>query len=80
MRHALADAARTLEPGSVRASSLDVYVHQRAWANATAGSQARTAARTVVEVPGDHSLRTDLDAVRAAVRAWLPAVAFAQAR
>jgi uncharacterized protein len=30
--------------------------------------------RTVVEVPGDHSLRTDLDAVAAAVRAWLPDV------
>jgi hypothetical protein len=31
-----------------------------------------TARRTVVQVPGDHSLRTDLDAVAAAVRAWLP--------
>ncbi len=30
--------------------------------------------RTVVEVPGDHSLRTDPDAVAAAVRAWLPSV------
>jgi hypothetical protein len=30
--------------------------------------------RTVVRVPGNHSLRTDLDAVAAAVRAWLPAV------
>jgi uncharacterized protein len=30
--------------------------------------------RTVVQVPGDHSLRTDLEAVAAAVRAWLPAV------
>jgi uncharacterized protein len=30
--------------------------------------------RTVVQVPGDHSLRTDLDAVGAAVRAWLPGV------
>ena len=29
------------------------------------------ALRTVVEVSGDHSLRTDLDAVGAAVRAWL---------
>jgi hypothetical protein len=28
----------------------------------------------VVEVAGDHSLRTDLDAVAAAVRAWLPGV------
>jgi uncharacterized protein len=27
--------------------------------------------RTVARVPGDHSLRTDLEAVAAAVRAWL---------
>jgi predicted alpha/beta-hydrolase family hydrolase len=33
-----------------------------------------TALRTVVQVPGDHSLRTDLDAVAAAVREWLPGV------
>jgi predicted alpha/beta-hydrolase family hydrolase len=31
-----------------------------------------TARRTVVQVPGDHSLRSDLEAVAAAVRAWLP--------
>ena len=31
-----------------------------------------TASRTVVQVPGDHALRTDLDAVAAAVRDWLP--------
>jgi predicted alpha/beta-hydrolase family hydrolase len=30
------------------------------------------ARRTVVQVPGDHSLRTDLEAVASAVRAWLP--------
>ena len=30
--------------------------------------------RTVVEVSGDHSLRTDLDAVGEAVRAWLAGV------
>jgi uncharacterized protein len=36
------------------------------------------AQRTVVQVPGDHSLRTDLEAVAAAVRAWLPG-ALAQA-
>jgi hypothetical protein len=28
----------------------------------------------VVQVPGDHSLRTDLEAVAAAVRDWLPSV------
>jgi hypothetical protein len=30
--------------------------------------------RTVVQVPGDHSLRTDVQAVAAAVRTWLPGV------
>jgi uncharacterized protein len=30
--------------------------------------------RTVVPVHGDHGLKTDLDAVAAAVRAWLPTV------
>ena len=30
--------------------------------------------RTVVQVPGDHSLRSDLEAVANAVRAWLPGV------
>ena len=33
-----------------------------------------TPQRTVVRVSGDHSLRTDLRAVTAAVRAWLPGV------
>ena len=33
-----------------------------------------SARRTVVQVPGDHSLRTDLQAVAAAVEAWLPRV------
>jgi hypothetical protein len=31
--------------------------------------------RTVVEVPGDHSLKADGDAVAAAARAWLPGAA-----
>ena len=31
--------------------------------------------RTVVQVPGDHSLRTDTEPVAAAVRAWLPEIA-----
>jgi predicted alpha/beta-hydrolase family hydrolase len=30
--------------------------------------------RTVVQVPGDHSLKTDLEAVADAVRPWLPGV------
>jgi predicted alpha/beta-hydrolase family hydrolase len=33
-----------------------------------------TARRTVVQVPGDHSLRTDLQAVTAAVQDWLARV------
>jgi uncharacterized protein len=33
-----------------------------------------TKRRTVAEVPGDHSLRKDLEAVAAAVREWLPGV------
>jgi predicted alpha/beta-hydrolase family hydrolase len=33
-----------------------------------------TASRTVVQVPGDHSLRTDVEAVAAAVQGWLPGV------
>jgi len=32
------------------------------------------AGRTVVQVPGDHALRTDLEAVAAAVRGWLPGI------
>jgi predicted alpha/beta-hydrolase family hydrolase len=31
-------------------------------------------AREVVQVPGDHGLNADLEAVAAAVRAWLPTV------
>jgi uncharacterized protein len=31
-----------------------------------------SASRTVIQVPGDHGLRTDLEAVAAAVQAWLP--------
>jgi uncharacterized protein len=33
-----------------------------------------SATRTVVQVPGDHGLKADLDAVGEAVRAWLPGV------
>jgi uncharacterized protein len=36
--------------------------------------------RTVVQVDGDHSLRTDLDALADAVRAWLPGVVGEAAR
>jgi uncharacterized protein len=30
--------------------------------------------RTVVQVPGDHGLKADVEAVAAAVRDWLPGV------
>jgi uncharacterized protein len=38
------------------------------------------ARRTVVQVPGDHSLRTDLDAVAEAARSWLRGVVRGAAR
>ena len=44
------------------------------------GMPPATRRRTVVEVPGDHSLRTDPQAVAAAVRAWLPRVVGQTAR
>jgi uncharacterized protein len=39
-----------------------------------------SANRSVVEVPGNHSLRTDLPAVAEAVREWLPGVLSKRAR
>jgi uncharacterized protein len=38
------------------------------------GMPPATGRRTVVQVPGDHSLKADLDAVATAVRTWLPGV------
>jgi predicted alpha/beta-hydrolase family hydrolase len=38
------------------------------------GMPPAAANRTVVQVPGDHSLRTGLEPVAAAVQAWLPVV------
>jgi uncharacterized protein len=38
------------------------------------GMPPESARRTVVQVPGNHSLRTDLEAVAAAVRGWLPGI------
>jgi uncharacterized protein len=38
------------------------------------GIPSASAQRTVVQVPGDHSLKADLEAVTAAVRAWLSLV------
>jgi uncharacterized protein len=42
------------------------------------GVPPETRLRTVIRVPGDHALRTDLGAVAAAVRGWLPGVVQAQ--
>jgi predicted alpha/beta-hydrolase family hydrolase len=39
------------------------------------GMPPATERRTVVQVPGDHSLKADLEAVAAAVQAWLPGIA-----
>jgi uncharacterized protein len=44
------------------------------------GMPPASARRTVIQVPGNHSLRTDLDAVAAAVGAWLPGVVGQPAR
>jgi len=44
------------------------------------GTPPATARRTVVQVPGDHSLRTDLEAVAAAVHGWLPHIVAQAAR
>jgi uncharacterized protein len=38
------------------------------------GTPPAGAHRKVVQVPGDHSLRTDLQAVTDAVRDWLPRI------
>jgi predicted alpha/beta-hydrolase family hydrolase len=38
------------------------------------GVPSESASRTVVQVPGDHSLRTDVAAVAAAVQAWLVSI------
>ena len=38
------------------------------------GMPPSSATRTVVQVPGDHGLKKDLDAVADAVRGWLPGV------
>jgi uncharacterized protein len=39
------------------------------------GMPEASSTRSVVTVPGNHSLKTDLDAVTAAVRDWLPSIA-----
>jgi predicted alpha/beta-hydrolase family hydrolase len=44
------------------------------------GMPPATATRTVAVVPGDHRLKTDLDAVAGAVREWLPGVVGRAAR
>jgi uncharacterized protein len=64
-----ATASRLPELDAVKVPTLVVQGARDRFGMPPAGAQ-----RTVVEVPGDHSLRTDLDAVAAAVRAWLPGV------
>jgi predicted alpha/beta-hydrolase family hydrolase len=44
------------------------------------GMPPATRKRKVVQVPGDHSLKADLEAVAAAVRDWLPGVVGRAAR
>jgi uncharacterized protein len=39
------------------------------------GMPEASSTRSVVTVPGNHNLKTDLDAVTAAVRDWLPSIA-----
>jgi uncharacterized protein len=62
-------ASRLAELDEVRVPMLVVQGERDRFGIPPAGAH-----RTVVHVPGDHSLRTDPEAVAAAVRAWLPAV------
>ena len=62
------------EPGPSRLPELDAVTVPTLvvqGANDRFGIPPASARRTVVQVQGDHSLRTDLEAVAAAVRAWL---------
>jgi uncharacterized protein len=61
--------SRQPELDAVAAPTLVVQGSRDAFGMPPAGAR-----RTVVEVQGDHSLRTDLPAIAAAVRDWLEAV------
>lgn len=66
---AAAPPSRLSELDAVTVPMLVVQGARDPFGMPTAGTR-----RKVVEVPGDHSLRTDLDAVAGAVRDWLPRV------
>ena len=67
-----AGAAGAQPPARARRGDRSVLVVQGA--NDRFGIPPAAATRTVVQVPGDHSLRTDPEAVAAAVREWLAQV------
>jgi predicted alpha/beta-hydrolase family hydrolase len=69
--HPPGQPAKTRQPelDAVGVPTLVVQGGQDPFGMPAAGSN-----RIVVEVPGNHSLRTDLDAVAEAVRDWLPRV------
>jgi uncharacterized protein len=63
------DATRLDELDAVQVPTLVVQGERDPFGMPPAGKR-----RTVVPVPGDHGLKTDLAAVAAAVRAWLPGI------
>jgi uncharacterized protein len=73
-----AAAARHSRLGELDAVTVPTLVVQGA--RDPFGIPPAAARRTVVRVPGDHSLRTDLQAVAAAVAGWLPGVVAEAAR
>jgi predicted alpha/beta-hydrolase family hydrolase len=68
-RRAAPAPSRLSELEAVTVPTLVVQGSRDAFGMPPAGSR-----RTVVQVSADHSLKTDLDAVAAAVRDWLPRV------
>jgi predicted alpha/beta-hydrolase family hydrolase len=68
-RRAAPAPSRLSELEAVTVPTLVVQGSRDAFGIPPAGSR-----RTVVQVSADHSLKTDLDAVAAAVRDWLPLV------
>jgi uncharacterized protein len=73
-RAGAAGASRLAELDAVRVPTLVVQGERDAFGMPPAGP-----CRTVVVVNGDHALRGDIGAVRAAVRDWLPAVVVTRA-
>jgi predicted alpha/beta-hydrolase family hydrolase len=63
------DASRMDELDAVRVPTLVVQGDRDPFGMPPPGER-----REVVRISGDHSLKTDVDAVAAAVRAWLPSV------